>query len=185
MAPVSTTDRLDRLESLADIRQLAVRYAQAVDARDLDALVALFVPDVRVGRDGRGRGELRRWFAAGLRDLRVTIHLVAGHVVDLDGPDAARGVVYCHDEIEPISGSWHHGMLQYWDTYRRVPGVGGPEWCFERRQFRRWYRVDALERPAPGAGRATGRDPRSTAQLPEAFESWGRFWAEVGVRNGR
>jgi hypothetical protein len=176
---VTAGERLDRLESLAAIRQLAVRYAQAVDARDLDELVSLFVPDVRVGREHQGRAALRSWFAAGLRDLRVTIHEVAGHVVDLDGRHEARGVVYCHDQIEPISGAWHHGMLQYWDSYRRVVGPGGPEWCFERRQLRRWYRVDALERPAPGAGTVAGRDPGSTERLPEAFESWSRFWAEV------
>ena len=47
--PADTDARLDRLESLAEIRQLPYRYALAVDSRDMDALVGLFVPDVRVG----------------------------------------------------------------------------------------------------------------------------------------
>ena len=46
---------LDRLVAEAEIRQLVARYAVATDRRDLDALVALFVPDVRVGRDVSGR----------------------------------------------------------------------------------------------------------------------------------
>jgi hypothetical protein len=68
-------------------------------------------------------------------------------------------------------------MLQYWDTYVRVDG----EWCFDRRKFLRWYMVDALERPAHGAGVGAGHDSLTTNQLPDAFESWRRFWDEVGV----
>ena len=41
------------------IRQLAAHYAVAVDSRDLDTLVGLFVDDVRVGRDTFGRDALR------------------------------------------------------------------------------------------------------------------------------
>jgi len=59
-------------------------------------------------------------------------------------------------------------MLQYHDTYRRVDGA----WVFERRKFHRWYQIDALERPFPGAGMGPQDDPISTSQLPEAFPSW-------------
>ena len=50
--PSSLEERIDRLESLAAIRQLPYRYALGVDPRDMDLLVDLFVSDVRVGRDG-------------------------------------------------------------------------------------------------------------------------------------
>ena len=40
--------------------------------------------------------------------------------------------------------------------------------------------VDALERPYHGAGVGEDHDRLTTNQLPEAFESWGRFWTEVG-----
>ena len=53
------TARLDRLESLDEIRQLAGKYALALDMRDLDALCGLFPADVRVSRDQSGRGALR------------------------------------------------------------------------------------------------------------------------------
>ena len=42
--------RIDRLESLEQIRQLPARYALALDMRDLDALAGLFPEDVEVGR---------------------------------------------------------------------------------------------------------------------------------------
>ena len=41
---------LERLLACEEIRQLAYRYALATDSRDIDALVDLFVEDVRVGR---------------------------------------------------------------------------------------------------------------------------------------
>ena len=46
--------RIDRLESLDEIRQLAAKYSLALDMRDLDALVNLFPEDVQVGRDKSG-----------------------------------------------------------------------------------------------------------------------------------
>ena len=51
--------RIDRLESLDQIRQLPARYALALDMRDMDAMVGLFAPDVRVGKDASGRQALR------------------------------------------------------------------------------------------------------------------------------
>ena len=53
--------RIDRLESLDAIRQLAGKYALALDMRDMDAMANCFVPDVRVGRDKSGRAHLKAW----------------------------------------------------------------------------------------------------------------------------
>ena len=47
--------RIERLEALDEIRQLAAKYAVALDTRDLDALVNLFVDDVGVPGKQRGR----------------------------------------------------------------------------------------------------------------------------------
>jgi hypothetical protein len=173
VTPGSLESRLDRLESLAEIRQLPQRYALAVDSRDLDTLVALFVPDVQVGRQEQGREALKVWFRQALSRMKSTVHFVGNHVIDFDSEDGAHGVVYCRDELDyPDRGEWQVGVLQYWDTYRRVDG----EWLFERRKFHRWYIVDALTRPSHGAGVDGAR--LSTTQLPEAFPTWSAFWAE-------
>lgn len=174
--PTDADARLDRMESLAAIRQLPMRYAVAVDSRNMDDLVALFVPDVRVGRDQTGRAALRAWFVDTLSKPKMSVHLVANHVIDFDDADHARGIVYCRDELSRPDGTWDYGMLQYWDTYVRVDG----DWCFQRRKFLRWYMVEALERPSHGAGVGAVHDSLTTSQLPEAFESWSRFWEEVG-----
>lgn len=88
---MTEADRLDRLESIEAIRQLVARYALATDSRDLDALVSLFVDDVRVGADARGRDALRAFFDRSLREVGVTILFVGNHVIDFDDPDHARG----------------------------------------------------------------------------------------------
>jgi hypothetical protein len=174
--PATLEERVDRVESLAQIRQLPSRYALALDSRDLDSLVELFVPEVRVGRDRTGRAALREWFVVAMSQVRTTVHVVADHIVDFESADAAHGIVYCRDEVEyPDRGEWQVGMLQYHDDYRRV----GDEWCIERRRFHRWYQVDALSRPGPGAGIDATTDPIRTSQLPEAFPTWSAFWDEV------
>ena len=64
-------------------------------------------------------------------------------------------------ELErPEAGIWQVGVLQYWDRYVRIEG----EWYFERRKFHRFYIVDALTRPRPGAG--LDENPLTTIQLP-------------------
>jgi hypothetical protein len=173
--PTTVEDRLDRLESLAAIRQLPSRYGLALDARDMDALVGLFVPEVRVGRDERGRDALKRWFTEVMSVPRTSVHIVANHIIDFDDADHAHGIVYCHDELErPLTGEWEIGKLQYWDRYERVDGT----WCFNRRRFLRWYLVDALRRPGPGAGVNEAGEPLRTDQLPDAFDTWAPFWEQ-------
>jgi ketosteroid isomerase-like protein len=102
---MTDADRIDRLESTEAIRQLVARYALATDSRDLDALVALFVDDVQVGENGRGRDALRAFFDRSLRDVGVTILFVGNHVIDFDDDDHARGVVYCRGEIQ-VDDRW-------------------------------------------------------------------------------
>jgi len=171
---------MDRLESLADIQQLPHRYAVAIDSRDMDMLVDLFVPDVRVGPDEAGREALKRWFTVTMSRHRSSCHFVGNHVVDFQGPAEATGIVYCHDELDhPDDHEWAQGQLQYWDTYRRIDG----EWYFERRKFHRLYITDWLSRPAHGAVTDPSGSRLSTHQLPDAYPTWAQFWARVEADN--
>jgi hypothetical protein len=170
--------RVDRLESREQIRTLSHRYALAVDSRNLDDLVALFVEDAQVGRSGevKGRPALRAWFSKALGRLGDTVHYVTNQVIDLDSDTEAHGVVTCRDEVE-IDGEWRVGAIQYWDQYERHDGI----WLFRRRKLHRWYLVDALSRPTHGGGLVTeGGVSLGVTQLPEAWPSWAKFWAEIG-----
>lgn len=171
--PVTLDERLDRIESYAAIQQLASRYARALDARDMDTVVSLFHPDVQVGAEQRGRQALKRWMSALMRNMHVTVHLVANHVIDFNDADHATGVVYCRDELErPERGEWAVGTIQYWDGYERVDG----EWCFTRRQLHRWYLADALARPAHGIGVNDFGNLIRERLLPDAYPTWAKFW---------
>jgi SnoaL-like domain len=174
--PQTTEERLDRLEAIACIRQLAMRFGLMVDTRDMDGLVDLYVPDVRVGRSDYGREALKRWFTETLRHPLTTIHFVGNHIIDFEAADRARGIVYCRDEVEKAGDDrWDIGVLQYWDTYQRIDN----DWYFERRKVYRWYMVDALERPTSGARAKDRGNNLLIGQLPEAFPTWDRFWADA------
>jgi len=154
------------------IRQLAYRYAEAVDSRDLDTLVTLFVPDVQVGRDARGRDALATWFDPVLRTFGVSIHFVGNHRITLDDDEHASGSVYCRAEHE-VDGRWIVMTVIYGDTYERRDG----EWLFARRKERVFYGADATTSPAgPLRDRWPGREDKP-ADLPESWPSWQRFWA--------
>ena len=170
--PATLEDRLDRMESYAAIQQLVSRYARALDARDMAAVAALFSPDVQVGGEAHGRAALQAWMSDLMSNMRTSVHLVANHVIDFHDADHASGVVYCRDELErPDTGEWAVGTIQYWDDYKRVDG----EWCIDRRRLHRWYLVDWLERPSPGAGVNDFAMMRER-QLPDAYPSWHEFW---------
>jgi len=162
--------RIDRLESLAAIQQLPIRYALAVDGRDIDGWVDLFVPDVDCGRKGSGRTVLKAIVEPAVRTFYRSIHQICGHRVEFDDADHARGVVYCRAEHED-SGKWVVMAIAYFDTYERRDG----EWFFVRRREKHWYAADWEERPAaPFLGWDAHRNP---PELPQDFESWNPFWA--------
>ena len=124
------------------IRQLAARYAVAVDSRDIDALVGLFVDDVRVGRDERGRDALAASFRSSLGAIGVSMLHVGTHVIDLLDDDHATGSVYCLADVEE-EGRLIRQAILYRDTYERRDG----RWFFVRRIHELWYGVALAENP--------------------------------------
>ena len=155
---MSDASPVDRVVARDEIGQLVARYAVAMDARDLDAVVALFVDDVRLGRGRRGRAALRDDFARALDDKPLTILNVGTHLIEIDDADHARGVVYCRCEFQ-LGDTWVVQMIQYRDTYERRDGA----WRFVRRQHLLWY------------GREVGTSPLglAPANWPEHDTGWG------------
>ena len=164
-------DASDRSLAYEQIRQLAARYALAIDSRDLDTLVGLFVDDVQVGREGRGREALRAEFDRSLRGIGVTILDVGTHVIDVSDADHAVGVVYCKGEIQD-GDRWVHQAILYRDTYERRDGA----WRFVRRIHELWYGVEAPRHPLaqPPAEWPAHHEGRGT--VPESWATWRRFW---------
>jgi hypothetical protein len=168
--------RVQRLEAVEEIRQLASRYSLALDSRNVPALVALFVEDVEV-HDGKvGREALAEWFDPILRPYTTTFHIIGNHVIDFVDDDHATGAVYCRPEHE-VGDLWIVMPVVYEDRYERQGG----HWFFKSRRPHAFYAADVLESPLQIEGRFHFPDnPFMTrAVLPERWESWQNFWAEA------
>jgi hypothetical protein len=166
-------ERLDAIEARMAIQQLPIRYALAVDSRDIDSWVRLFVPDVRVGSSGSGRQALAAFIGPRLKAFRRSVHFVGAHRIDLDPTDPGRaaGAVYCRAEHE-VADQWIVMAICYFDDYQRVDG----EWLFVRRRARHWYSADIAQHPQ-AVGFNGWTHPRP-ATLPQDFPTWDAFWAE-------
>ena len=136
---------VEKLLAYEEIRQLASRYAVYSDARDMEALVDLYVPDVRVGRDAYGREALRADMDRAFRGVGVTFLPVGNHVIDLVDDDHATGIVYCRGEIQDgiDSDRWIIHAIQYHDTYERRDG----HWLFVRRKHFLVYGAELGQHP--------------------------------------
>ncbi|WP_029136394.1 nuclear transport factor 2 family protein [Nakamurella lactea] len=172
-------ERIDRLESAEQIRQLAARYPVALDSRNVADLAALFVSDVKVG-DGRvGRSALAQWYDPILRPYGITIHFVGNHVIDFTGPDTATGLVYCRPEHQ-VGDQWIVMPVVYHDRYQRE---ADGNWYFRSRKPKPFYAADVQQNPLQVPGRFNFPDnPYITAaSLPESWPSWQEFWSREAV----
>ena len=167
--PRTMTERIERIEAHLAIQQLAIRYAMAVDARDMDAWAGCFRPDVDMGRHGTGREALRRYIDPMVRRFYRSVHQICGHRIQLTTEDAATGAVYCRAEHE-VGDEWIVMAICYFDEYARVDG----EWFFSRRRERHWYAADVTSTPQ-AKGFAAWADS-ATPALPGEFPSWAPFW---------
>jgi ketosteroid isomerase-like protein len=166
--------RLERLEASLQIQQLPARYAMAMDERDLDMLVSLYVEDVDCGGRGRGRAALRSHFADAAAGFYRSIHQIVGHVFDLTDDEHATGRVYCRAEHER-GDQWIVAAVCYFDRYERR----GDRWLFTNREVDFFYCADLLEYPqAAGFQRwAVPNIKFSPPMMLPRFPSWKKFWA--------
>ena len=169
--------RIDRLESLDEIRQLAAKYSLSLDMRDLDAHVNLFAPDIRVSRDKIGRRHLKQWLDDTLRQqFTGTSHHVGNHIIEFNDFDHAHGVVYSKNEHETPRDDggidWVIMQMLYWDSYERIDG----RWYFRRRLPCYWYASDLNKPPVgPRKIRWPDRDNYDGA-FHDLWPSWKAFW---------
>lgn len=122
---------MDPADDLEDIRQLKARYFRALDTKDWDGLLAVFVPEVIVDMTGEGgaRTEGASQFVSTVRSSiedAVTVH--HGHTPELTitAPTTARGIWAMEDKIWWPDGSpirHLHGYGHYHETYVKT-GAG-------------------------------------------------------------
>lgn len=133
-------DRLDVLESLEAIRDLARRYGHFVWQGDVPSAIELFTDDGEMNTGERppivGKENLLRVYGEMLGQgmLHPFVH---NHVIDLaeDG-ESATGTCYL-DLRALLGGKSVMGSGFYHDRYQRVDGV----WKFRSRQLNMEYLV--------------------------------------------
>ena len=169
--------RIGRLEALRDIKLLSFKYAQAIDARDLEAVASLYLADYQDAKllSGRsGREVVKNRLSRIVRLFTTSIHIVGNQVIAMDDEDHARGVVFTRAEHE-VGNRWVVMVLHYWDKYERRDG----HWYFSLRRPHRLYTTDLLERPTgPLKSRWPGL-PAEDAPLPHSYPSWDKFWGDL------
>ncbi len=167
-----TMTDVERLLAYEEIRQLVARYAVATDRRDIDALVGLFVDDVRVGRDTFGREALRANLVEQLRAIGVSILNVGTHQIDLIDAERATGHVYCKAEVQH-GARWINQAIRYDDTYARRDG----RWFFARRKHLLFYGAEVGVNPLDLAPANWPEHHDGLGSIPYSDPTWQAFWA--------
>lgn len=169
--------RIDRLESLDQIRQLPAKYALSLDMRDFDAMANLFVEDVYVSKTQRGRQAIKAWYTQTMRHMVIgSAHGVHGHVIDFETDDLATGLVYSRNDLE-TSDTWMFEFMAYLDRYERCDG----RWYFQRRAPLFWYQCDITHPPVGGGEKKIrwANQEWKEGAFHSTFPSWKEFWDSV------
>src|SRR4051812_34013002 len=178
-------DALSRLVAVEEIREVVLRYCRGLDRLDADLLRSAYVPGAL---DDHGvfvgdAAEFCERVLASHSRYDASMHCVLNHLVELDGPDDARGEAYVlahvlrkDDEGVPVHDAW---WGRYADRYERRGGGGGTA---PRAAVQEWTRREPLGRPMradTGVFRQGFEDRGTGAALgPGAFSP--RSAAEVG-----
>ena len=135
MATKNTEERLPEVIDREEIRTLPVRYCDRVWQKDPDGYAKLFTEDGWFATNdpklprAEGRANLSKMIAeqATAANPRPFIH---NHVVELLGPDRAKGTCYVEVRLMREGKKW---LLTGWynDEYAKVGG----EWKFKSRQI--------------------------------------------------
>ncbi len=168
--PPAGMSELEQLLAYEEIRQLVARYALAIDSRDLDAVVELFIDDVKAAPAQRGRAALADVLAPMLRLERMSFLSIGTHVVNLIDRDHAAGTVYCFAEMGG-PGSWDRQAIAYEDDYERRAG----QWFFVRRKHQLFYGVDSALRPYDQPPANWPQHQVGRGSLPDDWASWQAF----------
>jgi hypothetical protein len=127
--------RIAQLEARHALADLVAGYAAAVDAKDIDAFVALFTDDARYG-GLEGREAIRSLVGPWMKRVGASFHYPHTHVVRFISADRAAGTVTSHAEIA-IEGSLVVSAIRYEDAY----SLEGASWKFAVRRYKYFYRL--------------------------------------------
>ena len=119
------------IDDRVSIRELLLRYARGVDARDLGLVASCFTPDAAY-RGALATGTVTDALAAlpaAMGRYTATRHAIAGHSVEIDG-DTATSSADCTAQHWLPGGGCHTVAVRYRDDLVR----GADGWRITRRE---------------------------------------------------
>ncbi len=138
----SDADVVWKLWAIHEIQQLAYRYAYSVDMRDVELYRTIWAP---IGE----RAELPdiNWstierLTSAWHSRRASILDVTNHLIDIESPTRASGVVYCRVQVD-LDGQWVDQSVLYEDKYVKHEGT----WLFLVRRHLLWYGAVRIPHP--------------------------------------
>ena len=143
-------DAVARLVAVEEIREVVLRYCRGLDRLDADLLRSAYLPGA-LDDHGVFVGDAAEFcdrVLASHRRYDASMHCVLNHLVELDGPDDARGEAYVlahvlrrDDQGAPVHDAW---WGRYADRYARRDGRWG---IAHRVTVHEWTRREPLGRP--------------------------------------
>lgn len=145
------------IEAREELRELAFRYALAVDGCDADALIDLFTADGSVGGmdasvpSFQGSADLRLMIAQVDASFDRTMHNVYNQVFEIEpGASTASGETYCLAShiIDAPDGTWQ--ILEMAIRYKNDYVHEDSRWKFRRRRLDvQWIETRPAQRFTP------------------------------------
>ncbi len=168
--PDDLAARVRRIEDRFALQDLVVRYFNACDEEDYDALAETFATDAEFA-DAYGRDQVVEILREDRSTMGTTIHSPDSMLFTFTGEDTATGVIGAHCELAR-GGASLYGAMRYVDEYVRERG----DWRILRREIRLfhigpWTEIaESLTGDTPV--RWPGRPP-APADLPAAWRAVG------------
>ena len=155
------------------IRDLPLRYAKAIETRDVDAMAELFAAGARFGDFGTGPDACRRLMNDVMADNVFAVILVANHLIELDDPDRAHGEVWALCYAQTDAG-FNEQLLRYEDRYTCEDG----SWKFLHRKHRLWYGQVRDTSPFEQEPAEWPRSQYGVGDIPLADERFRLWWEQ-------
>ncbi|MGV9949582.1 SgcJ/EcaC family oxidoreductase [Rhodococcus aetherivorans] len=167
---------LSRLVAKDEIRDLAGRYALAVDDHDIDTVLSMFTEDgvfEVAGTELRGREQIRPFYVSSMDRYHTMLHTPEIHLVTIEDGSHASGIMTGHAELA-VHDTLMMTAFRYRDRYVRRDGT----WLFERRAVSFMYAVpfESMGSSFRTTKRIRWPQTRYTeADYPESAPTWNTY----------
>ncbi|OBK35328.1 hypothetical protein A5658_07830 [Mycobacterium sp. 1245111.1] len=180
MSPPVDDSEVTGLLARDRIRALPIRYAAAVEARDINAMVQLYSPTAHFGAYGQGHDALRRLMLDSLNDSVFAVILVANHLIELHDETNASGQVWAHCYAQTRREGFLEQLIRYDDRYERVDG----EWLFAHRRHRLWYGAGHSKSPLAQPAAEWPRRQVGVGDIPLSDPDFAEWWRTLPRDDG-